>query len=113
MVRVIWYSVAGVLAFIVWRQSRTAASWRRRWFIRTGALAFGFTALPLGRDGDGMLFPMGLYYLAFGRDWLEAAVGATIVIGLVWAVLLTSGLAVGWLVERTRSGDSHRRLSPR
>jgi hypothetical protein len=74
--------------------------WRLRWLARTAALAFGFTTVPLGRDGDGGLFPMGMYYLAFGRDWLEAAAGATLVIGFVWAVMFATVLSVGCLMER-------------
>jgi hypothetical protein len=102
MARVLWYGVATALAAVVWRRSRGMRAWRRRWLARTGVLAVGFTTLPLGRDGEGMLFPMGLYYLAFGRDWLEAAVGATIVIGLVWALLWAGALLVGWAADRAR-----------
>ena len=90
MWRVLWYGGATGLVAFVWRQSRGVRSWYRRWLVRTGALALGFTTLPLGRDGEGMLFPMGLYYLVFGRDWFEVATGATIVIGLVWSVMFAA-----------------------
>ena len=40
---------------------------------------------------------------AFGRDWLEAAAGATIMIGLAWDILLTGGLSAEWLAERARA----------
>jgi hypothetical protein len=109
MWRALWYGGATALAVIVWRRSRGVGSWRRRWLARTGALAFGFTTVPLGRDDQGGLYPMGLYYLAFGRDWLEAVTGATLVIGLAWAVLFAGALVVGWLAEQAMMREHGRR----
>jgi hypothetical protein len=103
MVRVLWYAFATGLVAVVWRRSRGLRSWPQRWFVRAGVIAFGFTTVPLGRDDQGMLFPMGLYYVAFGRDWLEAAGGASMMIGLAWAMLFAGGLLTGWLVDCARA----------
>ena len=103
MWRALWYGSAMGAAVVVWRQSRGMRSWHLRCLARTGVLALGFTTLPLGRDGEGMLVPMGLYYLAFGRDWVEAATGATLVIGLVWSVLFAAGVLGGMIWKQVSS----------
>jgi hypothetical protein len=83
---VIWYSFALAATVVIWVLfKRLQMAWIKR-LVRTGVIAFGFTTVPLGRDGEGGLFPMGLYYLA-RHNWLEAASGATLLIGIVWAIL--------------------------
>ena len=93
MLHVSWYGSAVVATCLVWIWSRRYRRASLRALARTGVIAFGFTTVPLGRDGDGGLFPVGLFYLARG-SWFEAAVGATLLIGMVWAALF--GLACGY-----------------
>jgi hypothetical protein len=77
-----WYGFALALTVAVWMFSKRVRVGWLKGLIRTGVIAFGFTTVPLGRDGEGALFPMGLYYLS-RHNWLEAALGATLLIGIV------------------------------
>jgi hypothetical protein len=93
---VIWYGIAVVLNVGVWRWSRRVQRpWLRR-LVRTAALAFGFTTVPLGRDDQGGLYPVGLFYLA-RSDRIEAATAATLVIGVVCATLYAVASLGAWL----------------
>ena len=82
---ILWYGFSIIAAAVTWHFSYRLTPWLGR-FLITGIIALGFTTIPLGRDGEGALFPMGFYY--FSRsNWLEAAAGATTIIGIVWALL--------------------------
>ncbi|MDH3668178.1 MAG: hypothetical protein OEN23_14715 [Paracoccaceae bacterium] len=95
----IWYGgalAALAAAFLVTRGWSTP----KRIVAITGVAAFGFTTVPLISPDGGFFYPMGAYYLSFGRWWLEAAGKATLVIGAVWAVLAAAGLGVLVLLRR-------------
>ena len=100
--QLVWYGGALAMTAVVWRRTARLSAWKARWAWRSGAIAFGFTTLPLGRDGEGMLVPVGWFYLSRGA-WFEAARGATILIGLVWATIFTGGWPVAWLAGRARA----------
>ena len=108
----IWYSFAIAATVVVWVFSRRLQmAWIKR-LVRTGVIAFGFTTVPLGRDGEGALFPIGLYYLA-RHNWLEAASGATLLIGVVWAILFLLVSLLAWFVSGFKKWRGANNPSPR
>jgi hypothetical protein len=97
-----WYGTAlALLLTTIWLARRWPVPWRI--VAITGVAALGFTTVPLFRDGGGAWYPVGVYYLSFGRSWLEAAAGATKVIVFVWVVLAGSILAFYFVFRKLRS----------
>lgn len=102
-----WYGSAFGLAAITWWLSARWTSPARRACARSGALAFGFTTLPvIGPDG-GFLLPAGLYFLARSA-WLGAALGAASAIIPVWGGLFVAFVAIP--AARAKGADSAWRL---
>ena len=97
-----WYGTALVLLLTtIWLTRRWPVPWRI--VVISGAAALGFTTVPLFTDDGGAWYPIGAYYLSFGRSWLEAAPGATKVIVFVWVVLAGSILAFYFALRKLRA----------
>ena len=89
----VWYCSAILSTIATWKYSGKLERSSLKILLRTGVLALGFTTVPLGFDGEGALFPMGLYYFA-QSNWLEASFGASVVIGTVWVILFVLSITL-------------------
>jgi len=89
----VWYCSAILSTIATWKYSGKLERSSLKILLRTGVFALGFTTVPLGFDGEGALFPMGLYYFA-QSNWLEASFGASVVIGTVWVILFVLSITL-------------------